>query len=406
MRKDSLLAATGEGPFRLVKYFMISGFVVIAVVTFVLGAFLYTRSVDTLVQSAENYARLLAENLNYNIYIGFYSPLKARGIPMDLRKWDQFGTLDSLIKDFTYGLKIQRIKIIDTRRKIVYSTAYDLIGQDEPRNSPADQVLKGKDLTLIRQEKQIRAPLYGNWLVDTYYPLREVTGNYWMLGQIYGAIQITQDVTDRYVNVQRFIVVIISVAAGLIVFLFIALTLIVRRGERILLERARDRKRLEEQLQQSEKLASIGQMVATIAHEIRNPLGIIRSSAEMLVRKQNPDPARIRKLSGVVVEEATRLSNILTDFLEFARPRSPVLKTIDVRDAVARVRNNLDQEAQDRKIQWPIATCNGVDPYCPGRPGSPVSGFPERGHERLRCHAGGRHVEREHPAGRFVAGSH
>jgi len=368
MRKKWIPAASGEGPFRLVKYFIISGFVVIAVVTFVLGAFLYTRSVDTLVQSAENYARLLADNLNYNIYIGFYSPLKARGIPMDLRKWDQFGTLDSLIKDFTYGLKIQRIKIIDTRSKIVYSTAYDLIGQDEPSNSPADQVLKGKDLTLIRQEKQIRAPLHGNWLVDTYYPLREVTGNYWMLGQIYGAIQITQDVTDRYVDVQRFIVVIISVAAGLIVFLFIALTLIVRRGERILLERASERKRLEEQLQQSEKLASIGQMVATIAHEIRNPLGIIRSSAEMLVRKQNPDPARIRKLSGVVVEEATRLSNILTDFLEFARPRSPVLKAIDVRDAVARVRNNLDQEAQDRKIHWPVATCNGSDPFVQADP--------------------------------------
>lgn len=368
MRKDWFAASAGEAPFRLVKYFIFSGFVVISVVTFVLGAFLYARSVDTLVQSAENYARLLAENLNYNIYIGFYSPLKARGIPMDLGKWDQFGTLDSLIKDFTYGLKIQRIKIIDTRRKIVYSTAYDLIGQDEPENSPADQVLKGKDLTLIRQEKQIRAPLYGSWLVDTYYPLREVTGNFWMLGQIYGAIQITQDVTDGYVNVQRFIVVIMSVAAGLMVFLFIALTLIVRRGERILLDRAADRKRLEEQLQQSEKLASIGQMVATIAHEIRNPLGIIRSSAEMMVRKENPDPVRIRKLSGVVVEEATRLSKILTDFLEFARPRSPVLKTIDLRDAIARVRNNLDQEAQDRNIQWPPGDCNGTDPIVQADP--------------------------------------
>ena len=37
---------------------------------------------------------------------------------MDLRKWDQFGALDSLIKDFTYGLKIQRIKVIDLQRKL------------------------------------------------------------------------------------------------------------------------------------------------------------------------------------------------------------------------------------------------------------------------------------------------
>jgi two-component system, NtrC family, sensor histidine kinase HydH len=366
MRKDTSPSPKGGGPFRLVKYFILSGFVVILIVTFVLGAFLYSRSVDTLVQSAENYARLLAENLNYNLYIGYYAPLKARGTPMDLRKWDQFGAMDSLIKDFTYGLNIQRIKIIDSKRRIVYCTEYDLIGKDEPTHSPAEQVLRGRDLTLIRQEKKIQAPLFGSWLVDTYYPLREVTGNSWMLGNIYGVIQITQDVTDRYVNVQRFIVVIISVAAGLMAFLFVALTLIVRRGERILLDRARERKRLEEQLQQSEKLASIGQMVATIAHEIRNPLGIIRSSAEVLVKKENPDPSRIRKLSGVIVEEATRLSNILTDFLEFARPRSPMARPMDVRDAVSRVRNNLAEESRVREVQWLDPNFSGLNPMIQG----------------------------------------
>ncbi|MGC8603646.1 MAG: hypothetical protein ACP5VS_08170, partial [Desulfomonilaceae bacterium] len=87
-------ATKGSGPFRLLKYFIISGFAVIAVVTLLLGAFLYTRSVETLLKGAENYARLLAENLNYNIFVGFYAPLKARGLAMDLRKWDQFGALD------------------------------------------------------------------------------------------------------------------------------------------------------------------------------------------------------------------------------------------------------------------------------------------------------------------------
>jgi two-component system sensor histidine kinase HydH len=362
MSEDHLPVVTRGGPFRLLKYFIISGFVVIAVVTFLLGAFLYTRSVDTLLKGAENYARLLAENLNYNIYIGFYAPLKARGVPMDLRKWDQFGALDSLIKDFTYGLKIQRIKVIDRQRKIVYSTDYDLIGKYEPQNLAVDEALNGKDSTLISGEKNQLLRWQGNWVAETYYPLREVTGNYWMLGNIYGVIEISQDVTDQYVSVQRSIIAVILVAAGLMVFLFITLTLIVRRGERILLERGKEQKKLEEQLQQSEKLASIGQMIATVAHEIRNPLGIIRSSAEMLVKKTNPDPARIQKLSGVIVEEATRLSNILTDFLEFARPRSPATRAIDVRDVVSRVRNNLDQELNLRGIRWVDRPMNGFEP--------------------------------------------
>ncbi|MEJ2716171.1 MAG: ATP-binding protein [Deltaproteobacteria bacterium] len=368
MPGDSLPSSRAGGPFRLVKYFIISGFVVIAVVTFLLCAFLYTRSVNMLLTGAENYAKLLAENLNYNIYNGFYAPLKARGIRIDLRKWDQFGALDSLVKDFTYGLKIERLKIIDRNRKIVYSTEYDLIGKYEPKTSPFDKAITGKDLTVVKGEKKSSLPWQANWVANTYYPLREVTGNYWMLGNIYGVIQITQDVTHQYRTVHRSLMVIILVAAGLMVFLFLALTLIVRRGENILLERARDQKRLEGQLEQSEKLASLGQMVATIAHEIRNPLGIIRSSAEMLVKKSNPDTARLSRLSKIIVEEATRLSAILTDFLDFAKPKSPRTTVIDVRDVISRVRTNLDQEISRRRIQWHEQEVNGADPLITGDP--------------------------------------
>lgn len=350
----------------MLKYFFLSGFAVIAVVTFLLGAFLYSRNVDTLLKSAENYARLLAENLNYNIFIGFYAPLKARGTKMDLRKWDQFGALDSLIKDFTYGLKIDRIKIIDRSRKIVYSTEYDLIGKYEPDNSAVDDALNGKDQTRVRQGPRSSSQWYGKWLADTYYPLREGTGNYWMLGAIYGVIEISQDVTDQYVNVQRSILVIMLVATGLMAFLFIMLTLIVRRGERILIERAARQKKLEEQLQQSEKMASIGQMVATIAHEIRNPLGIIRSSGEVLANKENPDPTRIKKLAGIIVEEASRLSLILTDFLDFARPRSPATNRVDIRDVLSKVRSHLEHEIQARGIKWSDYSGNGVDPIISG----------------------------------------
>jgi two-component system, NtrC family, sensor histidine kinase HydH len=303
-----------------------------------------------------------AENLNYNIYNCFYAPLKARGIPVDLNEWDQFGSLDALIKDSTYGLNMERIKIIDKSGKIIYSTDYDLIGKYQPAPSPVEEAITGKGMTLINHEKQSAYLWRGKWLADTYQPLREGTGHYWMLGNIYGVIQITQDVTDQFVRVQKSIMVVTLVAVALMVFLFIMLTLIVRRGELILLERATQQKRLEEKLQQSEKLASVGQMVATIAHEIRNPLGIIRSSAETLVKKANPDQGRIQKLSGVIVEESTRLSAILTDFLEFARPRSPDLRAVDLRDVISRVRTNLEQEINARDIHWIDKDLNGTDP--------------------------------------------
>jgi signal transduction histidine kinase len=149
-------------------------------------------------------------------------------------------------------------------------------------------------------------------------------------------------------------------------FLFVALTFIVRRGEKILMERANERKKLEEKLQQSEKLASIGQMVATLAHEIRNPLGIIKSSAEMLGKKPGADPERTKKFTGIIAEEAGRLSAVLTDFLDFAKPRNPHIADIDVRDVLTQVRRHLEQESLARRIEWREEFVNGSTPVVAG----------------------------------------
>jgi signal transduction histidine kinase len=357
--KTDLFSVGETGPFRLLKYFIVSGFVVIISVTITLAAILYSKSVDTLLKGAEDYARLLAENLNYNIYNGFYAPLRARGLAMDLRDWEQFGALDSLVKDFTYGLKIQRIKITDRDRKIVYCTDYELIGTYDPKSRAFERTIADRDVTEVHYEKDPDSFFGGKWLALTHYPLRELTGNHWMLGNIYGVMEISQDVTQQYVRVQRYIFVIILVSAALMAFLFVALTFIVRRGEKILLERAKERKRLEEKLQQSEKLASIGQMVATLAHEIRNPLGIIKSSAEMLGKKAGSDPERTKKFTGIIAEEAGRLSAVLTDFLDFAKPRNPQIANIDVRDVLSQVRLHLEQESAARGIEWNVETDNG-----------------------------------------------
>jgi signal transduction histidine kinase len=341
---------------------MFSGFFVICIAAALLSAFLYAGSVETLRQSSENYARLLAENLNYNIYNGFYAPLKSKGEKLDLADWQQFGNLDALIKDSTYGLKIDMIKIIDPNGKIVYCTDYDLIGQYDPAQKLVEEALAGNDTTMINRQEEKDSMWGGKWLAISYYPLREGTAHWWMLGNIYGVIQITQGVTDQYVKVQRSVGIIILVSVLLMAFLFLSLTFIVRRGENILMERAKEEEKLAKRLQQHEKLASIGQMVATIAHEIRNPLGIIKSSAQTLAKKQDPKPERVRKLADVIVEETTRLSAILTDFLDFARPRTPHLKDIDIAEVIQRVRENLGQEMESRDIKWMDDSPNGSRP--------------------------------------------
>ena len=104
--------------------------------------------------------------------------------------------------------------------------------------------------------------------------------------------------------------------------LFLILIFIVKRGESIIEKRAQERLRLREQLDRAAHLSSLGEMAAVISHEIRNPLGIIFSSAELLKKKMAKlEPNNT--IPEIIVEESTRLNNIITDFLNFARPRSP-----------------------------------------------------------------------------------
>ena len=78
------------------------------------------------------------------------------------------------------------------------------------------------------------------------------------------------------------------------VVLFGLLLMLIHRAERVLAERMHRNRLLENELHSNEKLAGTGRVIASIAHEIRNPLGIIRSSAELLQRRTDK-PIRARR---------------------------------------------------------------------------------------------------------------
>jgi two-component system, sporulation sensor kinase E len=83
-----------------------------------------------------------------------------------------------------------------------------------------------------------------------------------------------------------------------------------------------DQRRMQEQIAQAERLADLGRMAASIAHEIRNPLGAIVNSISVL---RKPGTSAEPRLLQIVTEEANRLDGIIREFLLFARPpaRSP-----------------------------------------------------------------------------------
>jgi two-component system sensor histidine kinase PilS (NtrC family) len=78
-------------------------------------------------------------------------------------------------------------------------------------------------------------------------------------------------------------------------------------------------KQMEERMRQADRLAAIGRLSANIAHEIRNPLASVSGAIEVLARDIPPDPTRER-LVEIVLSESARLNQLISDFLEYARP--------------------------------------------------------------------------------------
>ena len=101
------------------------------------------------------------------------------------------------------------------------------------------------------------------------------------------------------------------------------------------------RRRIEEvqaaqvQLAQSAKLAAIGELAASVAHEVNNPLMVIIANGERLRRDLAGHPAAQARLI-TILEQSQRATNIMKRLLDFARRRDPMLRPVDIRDVLER----------------------------------------------------------------------
>src|SRR3989449_9068922 len=86
---------------------------------------------------------------------------------------------------------------------------------------------------------------------------------------------------------------------------------------------------LEETSRRQDRLAAVGRVAASIAHEIRNPLAAMRGSIQML-RAEVADDSAQADLMEIILRESDRLNRIITDYLAYARPRAASLSTLDV----------------------------------------------------------------------------
>ncbi|NOY87556.1 MAG: PAS domain-containing protein [Deltaproteobacteria bacterium] len=90
---------------------------------------------------------------------------------------------------------------------------------------------------------------------------------------------------------------------------------------------------LEEKLKKAEKLTALGQMAASIAHEVRNPLASMSGSIQILKDSLHVEDEN-RKLMDIVLRETGRLDYLVGDFLTYARPPTPHFQDVDLRTII------------------------------------------------------------------------
>ncbi len=95
-------------------------------------------------------------------------------------------------------------------------------------------------------------------------------------------------------------------------------------------------RRTQQDLRRHERLATLGQLSAGVAHEIRNPLAGIGTSAQVLLRRFEAGDERARFVQ-VILDEVARLDRIVSSLLQYARPRTPELRPSLLADCVQRV---------------------------------------------------------------------
>jgi signal transduction histidine kinase len=108
--------------------------------------------------------------------------------------------------------------------------------------------------------------------------------------------------------------------------------------------------RSREQIVRAGKLAVVGEMAAVMAHEVRTPLGILRSSAQMLER-QPVLGERERELTGFIISETDRLNRLVSMLLECASPRAPDFRPHDVHAIAGHVLDLLASRAEGKSVR-------------------------------------------------------
>lgn len=124
-----------------------------------------------------------------------------------------------------------------------------------------------------------------------------------------------------------------------------------RKGIGIFLRDLKEIQKLQEELNRKERLASLGQVTAGIAHEIRNPLSSIKGFARIF-EENAKEGSEEKALAQIMNQEISRVDKVISDALEISRPNALSVSKVSVPKLIEQAENALQLQAKDNNVEF------------------------------------------------------
>ena len=346
--------ADGGRPLQFVKVISWTLLVIILSFSLLLSLFISKYAEQTLLEKQEAFALLLAENVSHQLFSRFVIPTVVKFGHIQLRNEDQYKAMDKVIRSTIHSFHVSNLRIYDAKGTVIYSMDKDEIGKPGNAIYKVTETWESEDFSaeILARVSKIAALFMvdfkpGSMTLRAYNPLRaERSLTNIDRNPIMGILEFEQDITEDYLSMLNFerLVIAFSLITSLVLF-FLVLT-VLRRAERLSNKQLKEKEKLIFELQQQEKLAGMGRMVAGVAHEIRNPLGIICSSSELILKRAKKEGNSSTRILEALHEEAKRLSRTVTEFLDYARPKKPSMLPVKVDSILEQVSIFMEPECE------------------------------------------------------------
>ena len=373
--------------FHLMLYYSITSFIVIGIVSFLVGEVFSRIEKSDLIERSEKYAGYIVNHINLEMYEEFFDTAMSKYGYIDLENnQDQLSSLDEVIKSNIYDFNLKKVYLFDMNGQIIYSNISEQIGYvlERGENLQLDSAIKGVPASTLQDPgvKDTKGVNIEESLLESYYPVYEYREGVVNREKQVGVMEIYQNIKDLNIQIamaHRKAVIITGSSMGL---LFLILLMIIKKASSVIrlktdqLVEARDHfeekvgertqeikqtyERLQEtqkRLSRSEKLAGIGTLAAGVAHEINNPLASVASCAEGLMSRVDnvdfitkDDKEVFPDYLKTICDETYRCKAIISKLLDFSRRQVPVFGKVDINDLITDVLKMIKQQKELGKL--------------------------------------------------------